>query len=173
VPAIDFITAFGRLLRDGALRDEFAREPEVMARRLNVRESDRESFIHLNPEDLELQARVLLGKRLDIVRRVIPETCRQLQPGERPAFFEYARRRWPEEGEPTGRDAHEFCRHLRRTNPGVVNLTEWHRLEFAFSPRRFAIHWIGTSSNDQRGMIQFFVRWQPGRWREFHLWFGL
>lgn len=173
MPGIDFITAFGRLLCDGALRDDFARQPDAVAGRLNLAESEREAFMRLIPEQVELQARVLLRKRLDIVRRVIPETCRQLQQGEGPAFFEYARRHWPGEDEPAGRDAHEFCRHLRRTNPAAVSAKEWHRLEFAFSQRRFSVHRLGRSPNNPRAGLQFFLCWRKGRWWEFHLWFGL
>lgn len=172
MPATDFITAFGRLLRDGALRDEFARQPEVVARRLNIAEGERPALLRLIPEEVEIQAHVLLRKRLDVVRRVIPETCRRLQQGEWPVFLEFGRAQWPGEGEPAGGDAHEFCRHLRRTNPECVNAAEWHRLEFAFSQRRFSIHRIGLQPGDRRTAIQIFIRWHRRRWREFQLRFG-
>ena len=172
MPGIDFITAFGRLLCDGALRDDFARQPEAVAGRLNLAAGEREAFMRLIPAEVEAQAHVLLRKRLGIVRRVIPETWRQLQQGDEPAFFKYARSHWPRENEPAGMDAHEFCRHLRRTNPDAVCAHEWHRLEFIFSQRRFSIHRLRKSS-ERRAGLQFFLRLKKGHWREFHLWFGL
>jgi hypothetical protein len=173
MPEIDFVTAFGQLLCDGALRDDFARQPEMVAERLNLAESERPAFTRLIPEEVELQAQVLLRKRLDIVRRVIPETCRQLQGSEVTTFFRYARRCWPREDEPAGRDALGFCRHLRCSNPKSLSEEEWHRLEFAFSSRRVSIHRLVKSANHRRTSFQLFLALPKGHWREFHVRLGL
>ena len=65
--AIDFITALGRVLQDGALRDAFALDPLALARRLDLRERDQPLFLQLDPADLEFQARVLVRKRFVLV----------------------------------------------------------------------------------------------------------
>lgn len=175
MPAIDFITAFGRLLRDGSLRDNFARNPELVALQLDVMASERASLLKLIPEALEFQALVLLRKRLDVVRNIIPETCRRLQESEWPVFSEFARNYWPSDAKPIGTDAHEFCRYLKLCRPGRVNPAEWHRLEFAFSHRCLAIHRIRQplSGPKEKSFLQIFVRVSAERWHEIHLRFAL
>ena len=173
--AIDFITAFGQLLHDGSLRDAFAANPGMVAARLNLQDEGRAALLELIPEDLEFQARVLLRKRLDIVRQVIPETCRRLQTSEWPMFYEYSRNNWPGNGDPIGSDAHNFCRHLKRVDPRPVCQAEWNRLEFAFSKRRLAIRRVDCNGagNKSKASLQFFLRLRRQHWHEFHFYFGL
>lgn len=88
--AIDFTTAFGRLLRDGALRDAFARNREITVAAMPVREHDRPALAQLNSEDLEFQATVLLRKRFGEVRRHLPLTIERLGDESWTAFHRYA-----------------------------------------------------------------------------------
>src|SRR5437868_1509450 len=74
VDQIDFVTAFGRLLRDGSLRDAYAQDPLRTTECLGMRAEDRPALLGLNPEHLELQAEVLLRKRFDALSRLIPRT---------------------------------------------------------------------------------------------------
>jgi hypothetical protein len=62
-PEIDFTRALGRLLTDSNLRDAFARSPGETARRLSVGEADRDSFVALDPNALELQARLVRARK--------------------------------------------------------------------------------------------------------------
>jgi hypothetical protein len=67
VPAtseIDLITALGRLLTNPALRKDFETSALKTADQLSVRASDREAFLRLSPEALELQARALENRKL-------------------------------------------------------------------------------------------------------------
>lgn len=173
--AIDFITVLGRLLRDGALRDAFATNPQAVAAQLDVRASDRAALLDLVPEDLEFQARVLLRKRLDAVRRVIPQTCRGLDAQAWPTFLDYARTTWPSGDDLTARDAFGFCRHLEQRHPGALCEAEWHRLRFALSKQRFAIHRVRwrTKQGKARPALQFFLRPGPSRWREWVIYFAV
>lgn len=172
---IDFITAFGRLLRDGKLRDLFAINTESAASQIGLREADRAAWRQLVPADIEFQAAVLLRKRLDVVKFFIPETCRRLGEKLWPFFNDYARIHWPGEAQSKIHDAFQFCQHLKRQKPEAIAAAEWHRLHFALSKQRFALHWVEQSSRrgTLRSGFQIMLRGRGGRWREFFFYLGL
>jgi len=172
---IDFITAFGRLLRDGSLRDVYAASPQAAAGQIRLRRPDLALWLQLVPEDVEFQATVLLRKRLELVKYFVPETSRRA--GERlsAAFRGYARTHWPPDGCDQFFDTYLFCQHLDQHLPGTVVRTEWNRLAFVASERRVAVHWVRlpVAPPGWRFGIQFFVR-GPGRQRqEFLFYFRL
>src|SRR5580658_6887219 len=107
MPVIDFTAALGRLLRDGALRDALAADPRALVARLGVRASDQPALLQLAPDDLEFQARVLLRKRFDSLRRILPETCARLGDEAWSSFYSYARLEWPSGDDPATLDACE------------------------------------------------------------------
>ena len=166
--AIDFITVFGRLLRDGAMRDVFAANPRAVAAQLNLRESDCAALTQLIPADLEFQAGVLIRKRLDIVRRIIPETCRLLGAETWPLFHTYARTNWPPGEQSAAHDAQGFCHHLQEHQPDLLCEAELNRLRFAFSQDRFALYLIRRKQahNQTKSALQLFLRFNRQRWRE-------
>ena len=166
---IDFITALGRLLRDGDLRDAFASQPDSVAARLDLRPDDRPAFRQLVPKDVEFQARILLRKRFDLVRRFLPDTAGRLGEKAWPLFLEYARVNWPAEPRVALRDAFQFCQRLREQQPSLVCQSEWNRLRFALSERNFAIHGQLRAEGDgiARPRVQIFYRDRSRRWREF------
>jgi hypothetical protein len=168
VPATDFITALGRLLRDGALRDALAANPDAVAAQLNLRPGDAAALAQLVPADLEFQARVLLGKRCDLVRRIIPESCRRLGGETWPVFHAYARTNWPTREPSAAHDAHGFCRHLQQHQPDSLCRAELNRLRFALSQKRFALHFIRRRPphNQPRPALQLFFRLDRRHWRE-------
>ncbi len=51
---LDFVTALGRLLQSGALRDAFAADAAAVARQIGVRESERAAVERLVPAELEI-----------------------------------------------------------------------------------------------------------------------
>jgi len=175
VLAIDFITAFGRLLRDGNLRDVFALNPQHAGRQIYLRESDLPAWLQLDPADVEFQAEVLLRKRLDLVKWFAPETCRRLDKKLWPVFRQFARGNWPPEGGAKLSDTLLFCQHLRRQLPGAVAASEWNRLDFAHSKRRLGLRWvqIPTAKMSTRRGLQFFIRGRSQRWWEFFLYLGV
>ena len=83
---IDFVTALGRVLHDGSLRDAFVADPVAFVRGLGLAEADRDRFLRLVPADLEFQARVLLRKRFVLVRDILPRTCENLGDEAWPEF---------------------------------------------------------------------------------------
>ncbi len=176
---IDFTTAFGRLLRDGALRDALAADPCRVVEQLGVREQDRRALLQLVPADLEYQAEILLRKRLGTVREFIPETLRRLAGEAWPCFHHYARRHWPEAPHSGPRDAHVFAGYLRKTQPASVCDREWNRLEFFMKQKRLAVHWVRRRGEGRagwwRGELQLLVRTgrQAGRWAEWFWHFQL
>ena len=117
---IDFITAFGRLLRDGKLRDLFAASPQAAAVQVRLQRTDWPAWQQLVPADVEFQATVLLRKRLDLVKFFAPETCRRMGGQLWSAFHDFARAGWPAEGSAKISDAFLFCRHLRRQGAKAV-----------------------------------------------------
>jgi hypothetical protein len=171
---IDFITAFGRLLRDGKLRDTFAANPQAAAKEIRLRRSDLPAWLQLVSDDVEFQATVLLRKRLDMVKYFAPETC--CRPGEElwPIFEKYARAYWPPEGRPKFFDAYQFCRHLKKQSPKIIVSTEWNRLNFSLAKQGIAVHWVklpATKNKTRRG-FQLFIRGPGRRFREFFFYLG-
>lgn len=172
---IDFITALGRLLRDGNLRDAFAANPQAVAGQINLGRRDWPAFMQLVPEDLEFQARILLRKRLELVRQLLPETVRGLGENFWPQFLEYARASWPVEPRAVLQDAFQFCRRLRQQQPQVVNQSEWNRLRFALSENHLALHCLlrETIRGKRHLWLQIFYRGRSKQWCEFMFYFGL
>lgn len=173
--ALDFITAFGRLLRDGAMRDALAANPSALAAQLNLRDGDYAALMQLIPADLEFQAGVLLRKRLDIVCRIVPETCRLLGAETWPVFHAYARTNWPIGEQTAAKDAHGFCRHLKQHRPDFLCEAELNRLRFALSQDRFAFHFIRRKQTrgQTKPALQICLRFKRHLWRETTLYFRL
>ena len=172
---IDFITALGRLLRDGNLRDTFAVNPQAVAEQINLGRHDWPAFSQLVPEDLEFQARVLLRKRFELVRQLLPETGRRLGENFWSHFHEYARACWPAEPRAALQDTFQFCRHLEQQQPQLVSKSEWNRLRFALSENHLAIRCLlrETIRGKTHLRLQLFYRGRSKRWRECVFCFGL
>jgi hypothetical protein len=174
VTEIDFITALGRVLRDRKLRDHFAANPQAVAAQLNLGRNSWPAFVQLVPEDLEFQSRILLRKRLELVRPLLPETIRRLGQSLWPSFLEYSQASWPTETRAALQDAFQFCQSLRQRHPRLVSESELNRLRFALSERHLAVYWCfrETIGSRTRPMIQLFLRFRTNRWRELALAFG-
>jgi len=167
--AIDSVTALGRLLRDGALRDAYAAQPAQTIQDMDVLEADRATLLNLNTEDLEAQASVLLRKRFESISRLLPQTCARLRDEAWPSFAEYSRRWWPPR-EPAGViDANQFFRHLEAKGKSVTPKSERNRIHFGLSHRRFAIYLTPDLfiRNRVRMGVQIFLRRSPAMWREY------
>ncbi|MEO6567283.1 MAG: hypothetical protein ABIO94_00860 [Opitutaceae bacterium] len=172
--AVDFITLLGRVLQDGALRDAFQADANAFVRHSALREEDRTSFVRLVPAELEAQARVLLRKRFDLVRRLLPETCRKMG---RDAWFEferYGRSAAPARAAEVARDAAAFSEHLRATHATALCLPEHNRARFVSAHRRLALHLVSVTPRNRtrRWGVQLLVRQRATRWRELMLFLG-
>ncbi len=157
--AIDFTTAFGRLLRDGLLRDALAANPKVVLQQMEVRERDRSALLQLVAEDLEYQAVVLLRKRFGMVREILRQTIQRLGDDGWSVFHRYARSHWPPGGDLASTDARDFAVYLKKHRPESVCESEWNRLEFVRQQRRLALHWVrqattGQENGRRRRMLQ-------------------
>jgi hypothetical protein len=175
VTQIDFMTAFGRLLRDGTLRDDFAANPEALAERICLCSADRAAWRQLALADVEFQADILLHKRLELVEFFLPNTAQTLGKNMWLLFRQYGRRYWPPEGSPKVYDAWQFCEHLRRQQPQNIVATEWNRICFSLSKRKIAIHWIAMPNGHgqtRRGW-QIFLRQRNNKWLEQFFYLGL
>jgi hypothetical protein len=169
VSETDFLEAFSHLLRDGNLRDACAREPARTAGLLGVTSASAEILQGLKAEDLEFQARVLLRKRYDLVRRLVPRTCAALDASAWPVFYGYARLCWPEEPRADLHDAAGFCRHLERRNPKVLSGAEKNRMLFALARNRLAFHFVRDLPirGRVRWGLQILVRYPDSAWHEY------
>jgi hypothetical protein len=163
--AIDFTTALGRLLRDGACRDSLRTDASNVADELNVRAEDRAAFITLSPTELDTQADVLLRKRLEHVKRLAPELCARLAGNLWQHFRAYARNQWHEDG---SQDALHFCEHVLLNDAQIISRTELNRLEFLASGQRMRINFVRDLrvGNRKRSGIQILRRSGKGSVRE-------
>ena len=142
---------------------------------MNLRRNDWPSFLELVPADLEFQAHILLRKRFDLVRPLLPETVRRLGDNSWTTFLEYARASWPTDPRAALQDAFQFCQRLRLQRSQLVSKSEWNRLRFAFSEKHLAIHWMfqETIRGQSRPMMHLFSRGRSRQWYEFIFRFGL
>jgi len=175
VPQPDFITAFGRLLRDGALRDAYAISPAAALDHLNVQEAERSALANLNLEDLEAQARVLLRKRFEIVQHLIPQTCSNLADQAWPQFAGYSRSNWPSDPTASAIDAQQFLAHLQQSYPELISTAEENRVRFALGTKRVSLHFLPhfVICRLTRPCLQLFVRWTESRWCEYVFYLAL
>lgn len=166
---LDFITALARLLRDGTLRDDYARDPAVVARTLGVDADDLATFLALAPAELEAQAAVLLRKRFDLVRVALPRTLAACGEEAWPEFCRYARTIWPPAERTTARDALGFCVHLDRVRPGVACARERKRMEFFVGRARIAVTFLRAAPfrGGIRPGLVVFLRKRGDDWREW------
>lgn len=173
VNEIDFHTALGRLLRDASLREAFACNPAAVATRLQVRPQDRAAFAALSSEEIEIQATILIRKRFDAVRRLIPATMDGL--GERawPLFLAHARGYWPETPAGQIHDTERFCVRLAQSEPRALCAAEMNRLRFHTGRQPFAWHFVRDLRVRGRvhRAVQLLVRRGRG-WSEYALHFA-
>jgi hypothetical protein len=171
---IDFITALGRLLGDGRLRSAFALDPRAVAAQLQLAPKDWPGWLALAPAELELQARILLRKRLALVRPLLPATTQRLGDALWPGFLECARNHWPAKQRPALDDARRFCRWLRQKNENLVLRSEWNRLQFSGAGKFLALHWLAreTTSGWRWPGLQILFRISAKCSRELMLGFG-
>lgn len=173
--APDFVTALGRLLQSGPLRDAFTADRQALAHEMKLSAEDRAAFFQLVPDELEAQAVVLLRKRFDLVRCALPLTSAALGEQAWPEFRSYARVKWPTDTRAVVQDALGFCVHLREVRADAICPREWHRLKFLHGGARLAIRYVhaARSANRERGGVQILFRWRAARWHEWWLYLGV
>jgi hypothetical protein len=166
---LDFPSALARLLRDGTLREAFALDPVTALGNFPLEDGDRAALLGLAPEDLELQAGVLLHKRFEEVRRILAFTCTNLGDAAWPLFQKYARYYWPDGESDAWADANVFGERLFVECGNAFLPAERNRTRFAASRRRLGISfvWKFPVRGRFRPAIQIFWRSRSRHWREF------
>ena len=172
VAAIDFITALGRVLHDGALRDAFTADAGTFVREIELRENDQPAFLRLAPADLEIQARVLLRKRFDLVRSHLPMTCREMGKGAWDAFANYGRACVPKTKDSIAEDALYFSQYVGKTQPEFLCAVELNRCRFACEQRRLSIHVVSGIRKKWLPSLQVLIRRDTTRWMEWRVFLG-
>lgn len=167
----DFITALGRLLSAGKLRDAFSTDPMALAETMGLAGQDRAAFLQLVPEDLEFQATVLLRKRFDLVRVALPNSCSKMGPAAWIEFRVYGRSRGASTGSQQAEDVSGFCIHLAAVCPDALCPIELNRVRFAQGQRRCAFHFVKDMPvrDRHRAGVQIFLRRPRRGWHEWKI----
>jgi len=160
----EFSEALGRLLTDGQLRDDFAIDPDGVISSLCQDALVQAQLLRLKIEELEAQAEVLLRKRFDVIKRMLPHLVARLERNAWPLFRQYARTRWL----PASQDALTFAEYARSEVPSHVDTREINRLRFALEPRpSLKLHWV--TLRPSRPALQILIRFRKDTWRELVL----
>jgi hypothetical protein len=142
--AIDLTSALARLLSDASLRNDFVRDPTGVAHVLDVAESHRVTFCSMQAEQLEAQARVLVGKRFHAVGSLLPRTFARLGDRARDLFEAHAASFWPTGHRRHLEDAAAFGDFIAARNPGFADVAELNRLRFLSDNGRVRFHFVGV-----------------------------
>lgn len=173
--AIDFITAFGKLLHDGRLRERFAHDAARLAESLDIRPADRAQFCGLVADDVEFQAKVLLRKRFALVSPAFPLTCSRLENAGSLDFFRFARSYVPPLHHSVLHDRAGFAAFLRRERPTSLCPGEANRAQFAAGQNVFFVRFVPSllPTEKQRRRwppgLQVFFRMRSGECHEWRL----
>lgn len=157
----EFSEALGRLLTDGQLRDVFAVDPQGAISSLCDDLRIQAELLALKVEELEFQAEVLLRKRFDSVKKILPWLICRLETQAWPLFKEYARNRWLQSAE----DALGFAEYTRNQKPDKIGSNEMNRLQFALETGSILkFHWVTVRHSCPA--LQVLVRFGKKGWRE-------
>ena len=154
----DLTTVLGRLLSERGLRDGLRRDPEGLARELDVEPSWLEG---LNFDDLHAQAEALLNKRFEEVSRILPQTLSLLGATAVEVFRAHAEGFWPAGHRRHVEDALAFGRFLEaRGLP--CSASELHRLRFSSGRERLSLRWVSDAlagGRRRRALQVLYRRW--------------
>ena len=128
---METLTALGRLLLDGGLRDAFKADPSKTLGQMGLPESESAALLAIPPDDLEYQAKILIRKRFKLIQPLLRETLSRDEAATQSLFFKYGRIHQPTGDPPAIRDAVGFCRHCKIGDPLELN-----RLKFQLSTAR-------------------------------------
>ncbi len=135
-------TALSLLLAQTALRDAYRQDPEALARRLEVGAPDLPSFLSLDLQGLEAQARSLKSKRFHEISSFLPRTMVLLGVSASQEFFAFAEDFWPKGHKRHLLDAINFCEHLRSLGNHRIAAEEFNRVRFLYKKSRITFHFV-------------------------------
>ena len=120
-PAQHLVLALGRLLTDPQARAAWQADRSGWCQEAGVPEGERATLLALDPAELEVQANLLLNKRLGEVSGHLKLTFEALGSDTRELFLEYALSEWPRGHLRHVHDALGFLRWLRERRPRAVS----------------------------------------------------
>jgi len=166
---IDFVTALGRLLHDAGLREAFREDRTRAVEALNVRAQDNQTLLGLAADELEFQARILLKKRLNTIRRWTPITCDRLGEQLWATFVDYSNTL--SSLSDATQDAYCFAKYVAVEAPAAMCCSEMERLRFATGRARFCMRFTRDAGGSMLGgrALQIFVRWSGSGWKEWRV----
>ncbi|MDH5327319.1 MAG: hypothetical protein OEZ68_11625 [Gammaproteobacteria bacterium] len=162
------VGALAVLLSDRDLRQRFVENPLSVLPLWSLPESEQKMLLQLRADQLNIQAAILIRKRLREVAKWIPLTIEGLGADAYALFDQYAECYWPHTHRRHQEDAKRFCEHLK-TKGYPYNRSEYNRVRFENSSRRCAVTYAGDAwvHGRKTAVLQFMVRrkQQPQEWR--------
>lgn len=138
---------------------------------MGLDQADLQRVLNLEGDDLEFQARVLLRKRFEAVRKFVPKTCAKLPEHGWPEFLRYTNAIERTGDTSLAHDARGFCSYIVNTTPAAVCADELNRMNFVLGCARAAIHVVRPLSvrGKLRPGLQLFIRRSNNRAHEWRL----
>lgn len=166
----DLTGALGSLLADRLLRETLRRDPEAVARALQI---DPAVLGEIDRDALDQQAESLIDKRYHEVQKRLPETLNLLNPRGAELFKQYALGPWPEGHRRHIQDAAAFGRFLLDRGLPICR-SEWNRMRFTAGPLGMAFYYAPDVpvAGRPRKALQLFLRFR-GSIRSCAIYFGI
>lgn len=162
------VELLAKLLSDPDLRDRFAQDPDSVLRQQKLTQSEYELMAQLSIQQVNIQAALLIKKRLREIHKIIPLTLRDLGDNARSIFEKYAGNYWPDTHRRHEQDAAHFCQYLHQ-NKFKLNKSEWNRMRFVLQRQHYGLGFAADAliRGKKTFVLQLLYRYKsmPREWR--------
>lgn len=137
------VEALALLLSDAGMRRRFSENADIVINELKLNAQDRRLLQSVSAQQLEIQAQLLIKKRLREVYKIVPLTMKGLGTTVFSVFAQYAVQYWPQSHRRHEQDAARFCAYLKQCQH-PYNRSEWNRMRFVLRGYRY---WFDFASD--------------------------
>jgi len=154
MPNLTWIDVQTQLLSNKELRAQFKSNPVVTAKRLGLNTQELDFARTVGTDSLDRQADLLIHKRYNHVKKILPWTVQKLGKQAYSEFEKYAGSYWPSGEQYHFQDAENFVEWLMKNANNWLCQVERNRFLVSKRNNRFALHLVSD----------FFIRnrWRPG-----------
>jgi hypothetical protein len=155
----ELVQTLAQLLSNSCLRQAFREQPQRVLDDLGISGRTRQFFLELPVAQLEVQAKLLIRKRMREVQQLIPLTMQYLGKQTSEIFWQFAENNWPTGHQRHLVDADRFCRFLlEQGHP--VNQCEYHRIRFRLSRAKWRLYFVRDAviAGRRKYAVQFLFR---------------